>query len=240
VRTRQASPQLTRTVTVRASRSSHSHTSRARRVTSDDMRRDRTYHARTCGTKRLLRTEHGRTHSRAPATADPYAREFLRHADPILRLVIDAQPNFRPRVWLGELPLRDAFAALILQVCERRLSVDSTRGVVTGLKRRFGGHLPSPQELIATDLHDLRSTGLSTREAKTLRVLAEGFLDGLEYPEMLLSGDLELRRIVARLYELDHQPTRHEIVQLAESWRPYRTLAVSYLFASKFGRCIER
>jgi hypothetical protein len=31
------------------------------------------------------------------AVADPKAREFLRHTDPVLARVIDAHPDFRPR-----------------------------------------------------------------------------------------------------------------------------------------------
>jgi 3-methyladenine DNA glycosylase/8-oxoguanine DNA glycosylase len=33
---------------------------------------------------------------------------------------------------------------------------------------------------------------------------------------------------------LDHLSTEHEMVELGERWRPYRSLAVSYLFASEF------
>jgi 3-methyladenine DNA glycosylase/8-oxoguanine DNA glycosylase len=29
-------------------------------------------------------------------------------------------------------------------------------------------------------------------------------------------------------------PSEPEVLQIAERWRPYRSLAVSYLFASKF------
>jgi 3-methyladenine DNA glycosylase/8-oxoguanine DNA glycosylase len=51
---------------------------------------------------------------------------------------------------------------------------------------------------------------------------------------VLLSGDLALRHAVQRLYELDHLPTEGDILDIAERWRPYRSLAVSYLFASEF------
>ena len=47
-------------------------------------------------------------------------------------------------------------------------------------------------------------------------------------------GDLALRRAVQRAYRFDHPPTEDEMVQVAERWRPYRSLAVSYLFASEF------
>jgi 3-methyladenine DNA glycosylase/8-oxoguanine DNA glycosylase len=51
---------------------------------------------------------------------------------------------------------------------------------------------------------------------------------------VLLSGDLALRHAVQRLYGLDHIPTERDMVELAERGRPYRSLAVSYLFASEF------
>ena len=64
---------------------------------------------------------------------------------------------------------------------------------------------------------------------------AHGFLIfALDRPDVLLSGDLALRRAVERAYGLDHLPKEDEMVQLAERWRPYRSLAVSYLFASEF------
>jgi 3-methyladenine DNA glycosylase/8-oxoguanine DNA glycosylase len=39
---------------------------------------------------------------------------------------------------------------------------------------------------------------------------------------------------VQRAYGFDHLPTEAEMVHLAEGWRPYRSLAVSYLFASAY------
>ena len=64
---------------------------------------------------------------------------------------------------------------------------------------------------------------------------AHGFLIlALDRPDVLLSGDLALRRAVERAYGLDHPPTEDEMAALAERWRPYRSLAVSYLFASEF------
>ena len=64
---------------------------------------------------------------------------------------------------------------------------------------------------------------------------AHGFLlVALDRPDVFLSGDLALRRAIERLYGFDHLPTEEEMVQLAERWRPYRSLAVSYLFASEY------
>ena len=64
---------------------------------------------------------------------------------------------------------------------------------------------------------------------------AHGFLIvALDRPDVLLSGDLALRRAVERAYGFDHLPTEDEMVEVAERWRPYRSLAVSYLFASAY------
>jgi DNA-3-methyladenine glycosylase II len=207
----------------------------------------------------------------AAAIADPKAREYLRNADPILARLIDAHPDFRPRAWIDELSGLDAFGTLIFQVTGQQLSVRATRTILSRLAEHFGGHLPSPAELLAADPQVLRASGLSTRKGATLRALAERFVDGrlsddalarmtddeveaaltevsgigpwtahgflifaLDRPDVLLPGDLALRHAVQRLYELDHLPTEVEMQEVAERWRPYRSLAVSYLFTSEF------
>jgi len=91
------------------------------------------------------------------APADRKAREFLRTADPVLAKLIDARPDFRPRAWMDELPPLDAFGTLIFQVVGQQLSVRATRTIVSRLRERFGGHLPSPQELLASDPQELRA-----------------------------------------------------------------------------------
>ncbi len=64
---------------------------------------------------------------------------------------------------------------------------------------------------------------------------AHGFLlVALDRPDVFLTGDLALRRAIARVYGFDHLPSEDETVQLADRWRPYRSLAVSYLFASEY------
>ena len=110
--------------------------------------------------------------------ADPKAREYLRNADPILARLIDAHPDFRPRAWIDELPGLDAFGTLIFQVAGQQLSVRATRTILSRLEQSFGGHLPSPAELLAADPQVLRASGLSTRKGATLRALAERFVDG--------------------------------------------------------------
>jgi DNA-3-methyladenine glycosylase II len=65
---------------------------------------------------------------------------------------------------------------------------------------------------------------------------AHGFLIvALDRPDVFLPGDLALRRAIQREYGFDHLPTEDEMTHVAERWRPYRSLGVSYLFASEYG-----
>jgi DNA-3-methyladenine glycosylase II len=64
---------------------------------------------------------------------------------------------------------------------------------------------------------------------------AHGFLlVALDRPDVFLTGDLALRCAIQRTYGFDHLPTEAEMADVAERWRPYRSLAVSYLFASEY------
>ena len=205
------------------------------------------------------------------AVADPTAREFLRKADPVLAGLMDTRPDFRPRAWMDELPPLDAFGTLVFQVAGQQLSVKATRTILGRLEEHFGGHLPSPVELLAADPQVVRASGLSARKGATLRALAERFVDGrlsdealdamtddeveaaltdvpgigpwtahgfllvaLDRPDVFLPGDVALRRAIQRAYGIDHLPSEEELLAIAERWRPHRSLAVSYLFASEY------
>ena len=109
-----------------------------------------------------------------PALADPEAREFLRGADPVLARIIDARPDFRPRAWTQDLPALDAFSTLIFQVIGQQLSVRATRTILSRLEQMFGGRMPTPVEMVAADPAAVRSSGMSTRKAATLRALVDG------------------------------------------------------------------
>jgi DNA-3-methyladenine glycosylase II len=52
--------------------------------------------------------------------------------------------------------------------------------------------------------------------------------------DVVLPGDLALRKAIQAAYQLDHLPTQQEVLAIAERWRPYRSLATSYLFAAAF------
>jgi DNA-3-methyladenine glycosylase II len=197
------------------------------------------------------------------------ARSYLRDADPVLARLIDGRPDFDPRAWLTELPPMDLYGALLFQVTGQQLSVPATRRTLARIEDLFGGHLPSPAELLGVDPGKLREAGLSWRKIGTLRDLAERLTDGrldqdvlsdlsddellaeltaipgigpwtvqgamliaLGREDVVLPGDLALRKAVRAAYQLDHVPTQEEVLGIAEKWRPYRSLATSYLFSA--------
>jgi DNA-3-methyladenine glycosylase II len=199
------------------------------------------------------------------------ARAYLGDADPVLARLIGDRPHFDPRAWMAELPPMDLYGALLFQVAGQQLSVAATRRTLARIETLFGGHLPSPGELLAVDSLSLRQAGLSWRKVGTLRDLAERLSDGrldadvlsslpddefiseltavsgigpwtaqgvlliaLRREDVVLPGDLALRKAVQSAYELDHLPTQQEVLGIAEKWRPYRSLATSYLFSAAF------
>jgi DNA-3-methyladenine glycosylase II len=56
----------------------------------------------------------------------------------------------------------------------------------------------------------------------------------LQREDVVLPGDLALRKAVQAAYQLDHLPTQQEVLAISEKWRPYRSLATSYLFSAAF------
>jgi DNA-3-methyladenine glycosylase II len=54
----------------------------------------------------------------------------------------------------------------------------------------------------------------------------------LRRPDVLPVGDLGIRRAVERAYGLAELPMADELERIAEPWRPHRTLACLYLWAS--------
>ena len=201
------------------------------------------------------------------------ARSYLRNADPVLARLIDDRPAFDPRAWMAQLPAMDLYGSLLFQVTGQQLSVPATRRILARIEALFGGHLPSPAELLGVDPGQLREAGLSWRKISTLRDLAGRLSDGrldaevlsglpddeimaeltaipgigpwtvqgaliiaLGREDVVLPGDLALRKAIQAAYQLDHLPSQQEVLAIAERWRPYRSLATSYLFSAAFER----
>ena len=55
----------------------------------------------------------------------------------------------------------------------------------------------------------------------------------LRRPDVLPVGDLGIRHAVMTLYDLPELPTPAQITEIAEPWRPHRTLACIYLWRSR-------
>jgi DNA-3-methyladenine glycosylase II len=199
------------------------------------------------------------------------ARSYLRSADPVLARLIDDRPGFDPQAWMAQLPPMDLYGALLFQITGQQLSVAATRRILARIEALFGGHLPSPAELLGADPGQIREAGLSWRKISTLRDLAERLSDGrldadvlsrlpddelmaelttipgigpwtvqgallvaLQREDVVLPGDLALRKAIQVAYQLDHLPAQQEVLAIAEKWRPYRSLATSYLFSAAF------
>jgi DNA-3-methyladenine glycosylase II len=56
----------------------------------------------------------------------------------------------------------------------------------------------------------------------------------LQREDVVLPGDLALRKAIQVSYQLDHLPTQQEVLAVADKWRPYRSLATSYLFSAAY------
>jgi DNA-3-methyladenine glycosylase II len=114
----------------------------------------------------------------------------------------------------------------------------------SGMSARKGATLRAIAErFVDGRLSDTALAGMSDDEVEAVLTevpgigpwTAHGFLlIALDRPDVSLPGDLALRRAVQRAYALDHHPTEQEMDELAERWRPYRSLAVAYLFASEY------
>jgi DNA-3-methyladenine glycosylase II len=57
--------------------------------------------------------------------------------------------------------------------------------------------------------------------------------------DVVLPGDLALRKALRTAYRLDHLPAEEEVLAIAEKWRPYRSLATAYLFAAAFEEALH-
>lgn len=164
-------------------------------------------------------------------------------------------------------PSGDVYGAVVDAIVSQQLSVLAARAILNRLMDRFGGRVPTPEEVLADDPDGLKSVGLSWAKVRSLRDLAQRLDDGaldlaglaaldddaavaelsrvkgigewtaqvllvteLGRPDVLVAGDLVIRRAIERGWGLDHLPERAEVYALAEPWRPYRTTACALLW----------
>jgi DNA-3-methyladenine glycosylase II len=204
----------------------------------------------------------------APTRRDR-ALEALKTSDRKMARLIESTEPVDSKAWRKARPLGDPFSVLVYSIIGQQISGFAARAIAGRLQERFGGRLPTPAELLATEPADLKSVGLSRMKVEYLRSLAEHIVSGqlqvdhldklsddevraqitasrglgrwtadmfllinLERPDVLPIGDLGIRSAVQRLYKLDHLPSQREVDEIGEKWRPNRSLASLYLWAS--------
>ncbi len=111
-----------------------------------------------------------------------------------------------------------------------------------GLSRAKVGYLRSLAEhVISGELELERLDELDDEQAIAELVAVKGLgmwtahmflMFHLERPDVLPVGDLGIRKAIERAYELDGLPDAAAMEEIAQPWRPYRTLACRYLWRS--------
>jgi DNA-3-methyladenine glycosylase II len=111
---------------------------------------------------------------------------YLRRADPVMARLIDdyggplpLEPDFHGRP-------DEAYGALVRGITGQQLSVKAAASIWARFLERYGGHTPTPEQILADDPDALRlAAGFSHAKVRYLRSLAE----------QVVSGELELERL---------------------------------------------
>ena len=187
------------------------------------------------------------------ARRDPILRDLMRthgpcglaarqHSDPfkaLARAIVGQQLSAKAAATIFSRfeALFDAFPtpAQVLAVPDDRLrsvGLSSQKlGYLRDLCRRIvGGGLPldvldrMDDEAVIENLTQVKGVG---------RWTAEMFLIfRLQRPDVLPVGDLGIVRAVQRAYKLRKAPSPDRLTRIGEAWRPYRSVACWYLWAS--------
>ena len=76
-------------------------------------------------------------------------------------------------------PAPDHYSALVRAIVGQQVSVAAARSMIGRLYERFGGHAPTPEQILADDPEELRrAAGLSRSKAAFLRDLAQAVASG--------------------------------------------------------------
>jgi len=187
------------------------------------------------------------------------ARSHLRNADPVLARLVDELP---PMDLYGALLFQVTGQQLSVAATRRTLtriealfaghlpSPAELLGVDPGKLREAGLSWRKIDTL--RDLADRLSDGRLNQDVlrslpddELMEVLTAipgigpwtvqgALIIALQREDVVLPGDLALRKAVQSAYQLDHLPAQQEVLAIAEKWRPYRSLATSYLFSAAF------
>lgn len=108
--------------------------------------------------------------------------EHLHAADPVLGAIMDEVVAGGPAPTLAadhpEMPL-DHYGVLLRAIFGQNISNLAARAIYRKLTERYGGRLPTPSEILASDPDEFRtSAGLSHAKTASLRSLADHILSG--------------------------------------------------------------
>jgi DNA-3-methyladenine glycosylase II len=111
----------------------------------------------------------------------------LREGDPVMARLIDGHEDAVRRDLRSERP-GDAYGALLRSIVGQQLSTKAARSIYNRLTELFGGHAPTPKQLLAADAEKIRAAGLSNAKVAYLRDLAghveEGTLELERLPDL--------------------------------------------------------
>jgi DNA-3-methyladenine glycosylase II len=100
------------------------------------------------------------------------ATAALREADPVMARLVDEHTRAVRRDLKRERP-GDAYGTLVRAIVGQQLSTRAAATIFGRVRDLFGGHTPTPKQLLAADPDALRAAGLSNAKVAYLRDLAE-------------------------------------------------------------------
>jgi DNA-3-methyladenine glycosylase II len=119
--------------------------------------------------------------------ASKKAVEALRAADPVMARLIEEHGALVKRDLKRERP-GDAYGALLRSIVGQQLSTKAASTIYGRMLELFGGHAPTPKQLLKADPDKIRAAGLSRPKIAYLRDLAqhveEGSLELERLPEL--------------------------------------------------------
>ncbi len=101
----------------------------------------------------------------------------LREADPVMARLIDEHATVVRRDLRRE-RTGDAYGALLRSIVGQQLSTKAASTIYGRMIEIFGGHVPTPKQLLAVDPDEIRAAGLSRPKIAYLRDLAQHVEDG--------------------------------------------------------------
>jgi 3-methyladenine DNA glycosylase/8-oxoguanine DNA glycosylase len=165
------------------------------------------------------------------------------------------------------------FRALVESILYQQLSGMAAGAILRRFRALYPSHcFPSPEEILATSVEQLRSAGLSRQKIDYLKDLSHRAQNGLfplrriagmedeavirhltqvkgigqwtaemflifclGRPDILPLTDLGIQKAVQKAYDFKALPASRTLERLGHRWKPYRSIASWYLWASVDG-----